>query len=417
MIANRIIYPVRRSRAVVANRCKPRYGVGKYVGKELLKRLSALAVKAAEKPGRYGDGEGLFLVVGKSGGKSWIVRVQKSGRRRDIGLGSASKVPLKLARERAALVRSQVEAGIDPVLERRKRNGIPTFEEAANQVHEEHKKGWRNGKHQAQWLATLKAYAFPAFGQVAVSEIETPAVRDALAAIWLTKPETARRLRQRIVTVVDWAVGKGFRDQGLALPVLDRALPKQRARVKHHAALPYADLPAFMHSLRRRESMGRLALEAVILTAARSGEVRLSRWSEIDLEMRAWTIPASRMKAGREHVVPLSDDAVAVFERLKRFQTGADALVFPGLAKDKPLSDMTLTKVLRDMGRTETVHGFRSSFRDWAAEQTSFPSELAEVALAHVNSDKTEAAYLRSDRREQRRLLMTEWATFCSASM
>ena len=391
--------------------------MGRYVGKEILKRLSALAVKAADKPGRYGDGEGLFLVVGKSGGKSWIVRVQKSGRRRDIGLGSASKVPLKLARERAALVRSQVEVGIDPVLERRKRNGIPTFEEAANQVHEEHKKGWRNGKRQAQWLATLKAYAFPAFGQVAVSEIETSAVRDALAAIWLTKPETARRLRQRIVTVVDWAVGKGFRDQGLALPVLDRALPKQRARVKHHAALPYAQLPAFMDLLRRRESMGRLALEAVILTAARSGEVRLSRWSEIDLEMRAWTIPASRMKAGREHVVPLSDDAVAVFERLKRFQAGADALVFPGLAKDKPLSDMTLTKVLRDMGRTETVHGFRSSFRDWAAEQTSFPSELAEVALAHVNSDKTEAAYLRSDRREQRRLLMTEWATFCSASM
>ena len=417
MFANRTICPVQRSLDVVAIRHYPRYHVGRYVGRDLLKRLSALAVKAAEKPGRYGDGEGLFLVVGKSGGKSWIVRVQKSGRRRDIGLGSASKVPLKLARERAALVRSQVEVGIDPVLERKKRNGIPTFEQAANQVHAEHKKGWKNGKHQAQWLATLRSYAFPAFGQVAVSEIETPAVRDALAAIWLTKPETARRLRQRIITVVDWAVGKGFRDQGLALPVLDRALPKQRARVKHHAALPYAHLPAFMHSLRRRESMGRLAVEAVILTAARSGEVRLSRWCEIDFEMRTWTIPASRMKAGREHVVPLSDDAVALFERLKRFQTGGDALVFPGLAKDKPLSDMTLTKVLRDMGRTETVHGFRSSFRDWAAEQTSFPRELAEVALAHVNSDKTEAAYLRSDRREQRRLLMTEWATFCSSSM
>ena len=378
-----------------------------------MKRLSALSVKSAEKPGRYGDGDGLFLVVGKTSGKSWMVRVQKDGRRRDIGLGSASKVPLKLARERAALVRSQVEAGIDPVLERRKRMGIPTFKQAAALVHAEHKKGWKNGKHQAQWLATLEAYAFPAFGEVAVSEIEAPAVRDALAAIWLTKPETARRLRQRINTVVDWAVAKGYRDRGLALPVIDKALPKQRTRVKHHAALPYSDLPKFMSQIKERESFGRLALQATILTATRSGEVRNATWSELDLDQRLWIIPASRMKADREHIVPLSDPAVAIFERMKAFRRGTNSLIFPGTKRDNPLSDMTLTKVLRDLGRTETVHGFRSTFRDWVAERTQFPSEIAEVALAHVNSDKTEAAYLRSDRREQRVELMAAWAIFC----
>lgn len=391
----------------------PRYGVGNNVGKDSLRRLSALTVKSASQPGRYGDGDGLYLVVGKGGAKSWIVRVQKNGRRRDVGLGSATKVPLKLARERAALVRSQVEAGLDPVLERSKRRGVPTFREAAIQVHGEHKKGWKNGKHQAQWLATLEAYAFPAFGGVAVSEVEAPAVRDALSAIWLTKPETARRLRQRINTIIDWAVAKGFREQSLALPVIDKSLPKQRSRVKHHAAMSYRDIPGFMAQLRKRETMGRLALEVVILTAARSGEVRLATWREVDLAQRTWTIPASRMKAGREHVVPLSKSAVALFEGLKRHARGDKSLIFPGSIKDKPLSDMTLTKVLRDMGRSETVHGFRSTFRDWAAEQTSFPGELAEVALAHVNSDKTEAAYLRSDRREQRAELMEVWSTYC----
>ncbi|MGX7896072.1 tyrosine-type recombinase/integrase [Tsuneonella sp. HG222] len=378
-----------------------------------MKRLSALAVKAAERPGRYGDGDGLYLVVGQGGAKSWIVRIQKDGRRRDVGLGSAAKVPLKLARERAALVRSQVEAGIDPVLERRKRGGIPTFREAAVQVHTEHKKGWKNGKHQAQWLATLQAYAFPALGDVSVSEVEAPAVRDALIAIWLEKPETARRLRQRINTIIDWAVAKGFRDTGLALPVIDKSLPKQRDRVKHHAAVPYAQLPDLMIQLREREGVGRLALEAVILTAARSGEVRKCTWDEVDLDRQIWTIPAERMKGGREHIVPLSKSALAVFERMKPYARGEGSFVFPGAGRGKPLSDMTLTKVLRNMGRTETVHGFRSSFRDWVAEQTSYPRELAEVALAHVNSDKTEAAYLRSDRRKQRTQLMDEWSNYC----
>lgn len=377
--------------------------------------LTATAVKAANKPGRYRDGEGLFLLVGKHGGKSWMVRIQKNGRRRDIGLGSASKVPLKLARQRASEVREQIEAGIDPVAERAKAAGIPTFRQAAKQVHTEHESGWKNAKHKAQWISTLESYAFPSFGDRSVADVDAPAVRDALAAIWLEKPETARRLRQRIRTVIDWAVAKGYRDGALAMPVIDKALPKQRAKVRHHAAIPYVDLPAFMDELRQSESMGRLALEAVILTAARSGEVRLATWGELDLDAATWTIPAERMKAGREHVVPLSAPAVALFERMKAHRhddTDAE-LVFPGLKRGKPLSDMTLTKAMRDMGRTETPHGFRSTFRDWIAEQTTWPADLAEAALAHIVSDKTVAAYQRGSMLEKRRELMAAWANYC----
>ena len=379
-------------------------------------RLTATAVKAARAAGRYGDGDGLFLLVGRGGGKSWLVRVQKDGKRRDIGLGSAAKVPLKLARERAIVVRSQVEAGIDPVAERRKAAGVPTFREAAALVHAEHKVGWKNGKHRAQWLSTLDAYAFPLFGDVAVSLIDAPAVRDALAAIWLTKPETARRLRQRIATVIDWAVAKGYRDTPLAMAVIDKALPKQRERVKHHAALPHADLPAFMVDLRAKETMGQLALEAVILTAARSGEIRMATWGELDLEAATWTLPADRMKAKREHVVPLSAPAVALFERMKAHRRGTSDLVVPGNVKDKPLSDMTLTKALRDMGLAVTAHGFRSTFRDWAAEATNYPSDLAEAALAHVVADKTVAAYQRGTMLEKRRTMMAAWAGYCEGA-
>ncbi|MBY4636825.1 tyrosine-type recombinase/integrase [Sphingopyxis sp. XHP0097] len=379
-------------------------------------RLTATAVKAATAPGRYGDGDGLFLTVDRRGGRSWVVRIQKDGRRRDFGLGGADKVSLKLARERAALLRSQVEAGIDPVAERRKAAGIPTFREAAALVHAEHKGGWKNGKHRAQWLATLDAYAFPAFGDVSVGLVDAPAVRDALAAIWLKKPETARRLRQRIRAVIDWAVAKGYRDGPLAMAIIDKALPRQRERVKHHKSLPYAELPAFMAELRSRETMGRLALEAVILTAARSGEVRLATWPELDLEARTWTIPAERMKAGHKHVIPLSDAAVTLFDRMKPHRRVNCDLVFPGFAKGKPLSDMTLTKVIRDMGREVTAHGFRTTFRVWAAECTSYPREVAEAALAHINGDKVEAAYLRTDHLQKRRDLMSIWSKYCEGT-
>lgn len=379
-------------------------------------KLTATAIKAALPPGRYGDGDGLFLLVGSGGARSWMVRAQKDGRRRDIGLGSANKVSLKLARERAALVRSQIEAGVDPVVERKKASGLPSFEEAAGYVHAEHKQGWKNGKHQKQWMATLATYAFPAFGHQSVATVDGPAVRDVLAKIWLTKPETARRLRQRICTVIDWAVAKGYRDAGLPLAVIDKALPKQRVPVKHHKALSYAKVPDFLEDLRSRVTVGRLALEALILTAARSGEVRLAQWSEVDLETGTWTIPAARMKAGREHVIPLSAAAIRLFESMKSYRQPKSGLVFPGLRLGRPLSDMTLTKVMRDMRVDATAHGFRSSFRDWIAEQTNWPSELAEAALAHVVSDKTVAAYQRGAMLEKRAKLMSAWADFCEGA-
>lgn len=379
-------------------------------------KLTATAVKAKKAAGRYGDGDGLFLLVGPTGSKSWVVRVQKSGKRRDIGLGGASKVPLTLARERAATVRSQVEAGIDPVAERRKSAGVPTFREAAALVHAEQKKGWRNGKHREQWLASLTAHAFPSIGDTSVAELDGPAVRDVLASIWLTKPETARRVRQRIVAIADWAVAKGYRSAPLAMAAIDKSLPRQKRRPEHHAALPFAELPAFMAKLREREAISRLALEALILTAARSGEIRGATWAEVDLDAALWTIPAERMKAGREHVVPLSPAAVAVFQKAAKWGAKADpaALVFPGAKRGKSLSDMALTKLLRDMKAEAVPHGFRSTFKDWASETTGFANELSEAALAHAISNKVEAAYRRGNLLEKRRVMMGAWADHCA---
>jgi len=377
-------------------------------------KLTATGVKAAlNKPGRYGDGEGLFLVVGKGGAASWVVRVQKSGRRRDIGLGSASKVSLSLARTRATEARSQIEVGIDPVAQRRKAAGIPTFREAASLVHTEHKRSWRNGKHQAQWLRTLEVYAFPSIGDVPVSEIDGPAVRDLLAEIWLDKPETARRVRQRVGAVLDWAYSKGHRADEAPMRSLSKGLPRQPKKNGHHAAMPFADVPAFMARLRERETFGRLALEAAILTAARSGEIRGARWSELNLDKGLWTIPADRMKAGREHVVPLSPAAKRVFQSAFDLRTEGARFVFQGAQPAKPLSDMTLMKVLRDMGEKVTAHGFRSSFRDWVSEETQFQGDLAEAALAHVIENKVEAAYRRGNLLEKRRTLMDAWGDYC----
>lgn len=386
------------------------------MGAIFLGKLTATAVKAAKTAGRYGDGDGLFLLVGKTGAKSWVVRVQKQGKRRDIGLGSASKVPLALARERAGQVRSQVEAGIDPVAERRKTAGIPTFRQAAALVHAETKASWRNGKHGKQWLSSLETHCFPKIGEFTVAELDGPAVRDVLAAIWLTKPETARRVRQRINAIVDWSVAKGYRDAPLPMAAIDKSLPRQKRRDNHHEAMPYADVPAFVIKLRERLSVGRLALEVLILTAARSGEVRGATWDEIDLEAALWTIPGARMKAGKDHVIPLSPAAVRAFETAKQWRGGADGkcnLVFPGAKRGKPISDMTLTKVMRDAEQSAVPHGFRSSFKDWASETTSFPNELSEAALAHAIPNRVEAAYRRGTMLEKRRIMMGAWAKHC----
>jgi integrase len=377
-------------------------------------KLTATGVKASiGKPGRYGDGDGLFLQVPAAGGGSWVLRAQKDGRRRDIGLGSASKVSLSLARTRAAEARSQIEAGIDPVAQRRKAAGIPTFREAAALVHAEQKRSWRNGKHNAQWLKTLETYAFPTIGDTPLNAIEGPAVRDLLAAIWLEKPETARRVRQRVGAVLDWAFSKGYRDSEAPMRSIGKGLPRQPRKSGHHAAMPFADVPAFLVTLREKETWGRLALEAAILTAARSGEIRGARWDELDLEAGLWTVPADRMKAGREHIVPLSPAALRVFRRAAELRTAGAKFVFHGARLDKPMSDMTLMKVLRDMEQPFTAHGFRSSFRDWVSEATQFQGELAEAALAHAIENKVEAAYRRGNLLQKRRKLMDAWGDYC----
>lgn len=380
-------------------------------------QLTALKVKASKAAGTYQDGGGLMLVVRPSGAQSWQLRIQVNGKRRDFGLGSASDVSLAGARQKAEELRRQYRAGLDPVAIKRaaktEAEGIPTFEVAARQVHGEHKAGWRNAKHAAQWLSTLEEYAFPYIGQKPVSEIDGPEIRDLLAEIWLSKPETARRVRQRIGTVLDWAHAKGYRASEAPMRSVSRGLPRQPKRDNHFAALPYEHLPALMVELEATVSLGRLALRFAILTACRSGEVRGATWAEIDLKQQTWTIPAERMKAGKEHVVPLSAAALEILQAAEPFRgRSKDAFTFPG-KPGKPLSDMTLTKVLRDMGHAEiTVHGFRSSFRDWAAEQTSTPGDVVEAALAHTIRNKVEAAYRRTNYLEKRRVLMEAWGAF-----
>jgi integrase len=375
-------------------------------------KLSATAVKAATRPGRLGDGDGLYLIVQPSGSKSWVCRVQKNGNRRDFGLGSASKIPLKVARERAAEIRTWVEMGLDPAFERRRAEGIPTFKEAAAKVLAAHRKTWRNEKHEGQWLRTLESYVFPALGNIGVHEITGPMIRNVLAEIWLSKPETARRVRQRIGTVLDWAYASGYRDTEAPMRAITKGLPRQPKKDGHFAAMPYAQVPGFISELRKRESFSRLALEFAILTAARSGEVRGATWDEFDLKERLWTIPKERMKASREHVVPLTRPAMLVIERCRELRIGDCPLVFPGMRASQPLSDMTLTKLLKEMKRPYTAHGFRSAFRDWASEEGRHDGDVAEAALAHAVKNRTEAAYRRGNLLEKRRGLMLDWSNY-----
>lgn len=378
--------------------------------------LTANMLRGSLEPGRHHDGDGLFLNVTPTGARSWICRVQKNGRRRDIGLGSAKKVSLAQARQRAAEVRSQVEAGIDPVLQRKKAEGIPTFREAAAAVYAENKKSWKNKKHRGQWLTSLQTYAFPKIGDVAVSDIESSHVRDVLIAIWLEKNETARRVRQRIGMVIDWAIAKNYRAHPLPMNAINKSLPKVRNRQNHLAALHYSKVAAFVGKLRERESIGRLAFEFLILTAARSGEVRGALWSEIDLTERTWTIPAERMKADVEHIVPLSDAALDVLKRARVHKQDGNDLVFPGTRHGKPMSDMTLTKICRDAEIDAVPHGFRSSFRDWVSEETDFDRDVAEMALAHTIANPVEAAYRRGKLLQKRRKLMNLWADYCAVT-
>lgn len=391
-----------------------------------------LNVKQVEhaKPGRHSDGRGLYLLVKPTGAKSWVLRVQRKGRRRDFGLGSVVIEPISVglplhkrksltlneAREKARIGRELAKAGVDPSVEwQQEELVVPTFEEAAREYHQHVSKGWRNGKHGAQWLNTLKSYAFPHIGNLTVDQIDAPDIQNVLMPIWLTKGETARRVRQRIGVVLDYAHGKGWRETEAPMRAVNKLMGGiKQPKGANFAAMPYVDLPSFMAKLREAEpSVGRYALQFLILTAARSGEVRGATWREFDLEAAEWKVPPERMKAGRLHIVPLVPAAVAILKRMRElFSAKPSNPVFPGL-KGKPLSDATLAKVLRVSGGGDyTVHGFRSTFRDWAAD-TGFADAWAEAALAHGNPDRTEAAYKRTTFFSQRRdKLMPAWASY-----
>lgn len=377
-------------------------------------KLTAVQIRNLREPGRYSDGEGLILNLVGPGRGSWVVRVQSNGKRRDIGIGSTNDLGLAEAREAARNLKAEIRQGIDVTTERKKqRSEIPTFRTAAELVHAEHKVAWKNGKHQAQWINTLESYVFPDLGDTLVSDIEGPEIRDVLAKIWLLKPETARRVRQRIAAVLDWSYAKGYRTTEAPMRSLARGLPRQPKKKGHFDALPYESVPSFVEELRQRPSVGRLALEFLILTASRSGEVRGCTWPEIDIKARTWTIPAERMKAGKAHIIPLDDATLSVLERATLFRVKDSNLVFPGQKPKEMLSNMTLLKVLRDRKPGVTVHGFRSAFRDWCAEQTTYPGEVAEAALAHAIQNKVEAAYRRTNYLEKRKGLMKDWADFC----
>lgn len=380
-------------------------------------KLNALQVKNLTEPGRYSDGEGLILKIGPTGGRSWILRVQVNGCRRDIGLGDTKTVSLRDAREAAGEMRKLARTGIDPLEARKSAKQaivIPSFKEASRMVHAEQKKGWKNGKHGDQWLTTLEKHAWPRLGDIRVDRIEGPLIRDVLAEIWLEIPETARRVKQRIGAVLDWCYVKGFRPSEAPMRSLAKVLPRQPRKDGHFAAMDYADVPQFLNDLQDRKlSVSRLALELLILTATRSGEVRGARWSELNDDLTIWTIPAERMKVGKAHAIPLSPQAADVFRQASKFRMACTDLVFPGQKPRNPMSDMTLLQLVRGMNVPVTVHGFRSSFRDWVADKTDFPREVAEAALAHTLENKVEAAYRRTDFFEKRRALMAAWADSC----
>ena len=378
------------------------------------------ARRAATAPlGKYCDGGGLWLYVRRDGTRAWVYRYTKAGKAHEHGLGPLSTVSLAEARADALKCRKLLRDGRDPIQERRRerseRLGALTFRQCAERFLAAHEAGWHNPKHRAQWRSTLAAYAYPELGDLPVGTVDTTAVMRALEAIWQDKPETASRLRGRIERVLDWATVRGYRtgdNPARWKGHLDALLPaRSKVRtVRHHAALPYAEIPGFMTGLRQRDGVAAQALEFAILTAARSGEVRGMTWAEVDGD--TWTIPASRMKARREHRIPLAPRALAILDDMRRL--GTEGLVFPGTKRGKPLSDMSLSAVLRRMGHGDvTVHGFRSSFRDWAGEATAYPREVCEYALAHRLKDKAEAAYQRGTMFEKRRKLMDAWAGYC----
>ena len=395
--------------------------------RKLSNALTPLVVKNA-KPGRHADGGGLHLLVKDSGARSWVYRFMLRGKSRDIGLGAAAgpgAISLSSARDVADALRLKVKAGIDPLEERQRMvadalataqaaeiAGV-TFKAVAEAYIAANEASWRNAKHRQQWRNTLATYVYPEIGELPVADVGTPHVLKILEPIWRAKAETASRVRGRLETVLDAAKARGYRtgeNPARWRGHIAQILPA-RARLTrgHHKALPYEAVPTFMQALREREAVAALALEFAALTATRTGEVLGAVWEEVDLEKAIWTIPPARMKASKEHRVPLSPRAVEILESVKPL---SNPLVFPA-AKGGKLSGMAMTMLLRRMKVDATVHGFRSAFRDWAAECTGYAHEVCEMALAHVIGNKAEAAYRRGDLFEKRRRLMAEWATYC----
>ena len=384
-------------------RSKPR-------GRHPDKALSAAFIRSAP-PGRHADGNGLFLYVKPEGTRSWIQRLVIRGRRREMGLGSVALVSLAEARELALANRKLARSGGDPLADKRRVQGVPTFAEAAHRVVEQKQGGWRGRWHARNWLRSLERYAFPRIGSRPVSEVNSADVLEILTPIWHVKPETARAVRQRVRSVLEWAVAMEMRMDNPC----DRVLPvlgPQSDIVQHMQALAHQDVAAAVETVRKSGSAApaiKLAMEFLVLTAARSGEVRLATWDEMDDAGCVWTISAARMKAKREHRVPLCRRAVEVLEAARTLGDGD--LVFP-MRSGRPIAASTLPKMLRQHGIAAVAHGFRSSFRDWAAERTDHPREVIEAALAHVVQNKVEAAYARSDLFERRRRLMDDWAAY-----
>lgn len=387
-------------------------------------RLSVQRINKLASPGRYCDGGGLWLQVKPGGTKSWLLRYMHRGRARAMGLGPAELIGLADARERAREARRLLLDGIDPIDRRRQERQTrqleatkaTTFADAVERYLLSHERSWRNDKHRAQWRATLSTYALPEIGKLPLGDIDTPLVLKILSPIWSVKPETASRLRGRIEAVLAWGIAQGLRagpNPAMWKNHLSKLLPPRArmATVQHHAALPYVELPAFMAGLRAHIGLSAAALRFTILTAARTGEAINARWSEIDLAARLWTIPPKRMKAGRQHRVPISDAALEVLATLPRM---ADCdYVFPGARTGKPLSNMAMLQLMRELRPGYVPHGFRSSFKDWATEATGHPREAIELALAHRVGDAVEQAYMRGDLFEKRRALMSDWAIFC----
>ncbi|XYD07071.1 integrase arm-type DNA-binding domain-containing protein [Methylobacterium sp. NMS12] len=385
-------------------------------------KLTALGVSRTKDPGRYGDGAGLYLVIDPGGARRWIMIFRHAGRQREMGLGSAAVVSLADARKRRDEAHRLIAEGRDPIAERKRPDlataKAVTFGAFADALIPELVKGFRNAKHGAQWTSTLNTYA-ASLRSKPITDITTDDVLAVLSPIWTTKNETAARVRGRIEKVLDAAKAKGLRtgeNPARWRGHLDQLLSKRRKLARgHHTALPFKDVPAFVATLRGRSGISAKALEFSILTAARVGEVLECPWSEIDLKAKVWTVPASRMKAEREHRVPLSPRALEILAEMAPLRRGT--LVFPSFKADKPMSDMALSALYKRMGVKATTHGFRSSFRDWAGETTTFPREVAEMALAHAVGDETERAYRRADALEKRRPLMDAWAEFVTSEV